>query len=61
MAKRWTVRTPEGEDIDVGAETVQIVSGGALAFYKDNRILVAYAPTAWKDVSFDYDEDSDGE
>lgn len=50
MDMRWDVELVTGEFHDVGADRLE-VSNGALVFYKDDLVLVAYAAHYWKAVS----------
>jgi predicted GH43/DUF377 family glycosyl hydrolase len=50
LDKRWMVERVEGEDHDVGAQSVEI-KDGALVFYNGaGQMTVAYAAGQWREV-----------
>ena len=48
---KWNVMTADGDQEGVNADSASITPSGALTFYIDNVLSLAYSPDAW-DVVF---------
>jgi hypothetical protein len=46
--------------VNVEADFVEFEKGGAVSFWKKQRLVMAYAGWAWKTVSLEADDDAQG-
>lgn len=52
----YSKSNPEGDD--VGAESAQILDSGALVFWNNGRVDVAYSSHEWTQMEYGYEEES---
>lgn len=45
--KKWSVRTNDGATVEVRADSASITPSGALTFYVDNSLDLAFSPDVW--------------
>lgn len=58
MSHRYTVKTATRLE-EVGADYMKVGNGGALEFWADGRLDVAYARHAWVTAEHEHEEETD--